>query len=548
MSARDRRHDYGVARGEFPAKTPVQTPEYFNIAQACLISHARDWPDAIAIMDFSSTARIWTYGEMALAAKKLAGLWHGNGVQKGDRIAILLPQCAETMIAHFAAHLIGAISLPLFVLFGSVALQFRLADSGAKIVVTESKQYIKLCEIRSELPELQQVFLQDGGADGALDLWGSIEKCPPLEKFLPTLAEDPAMVIYTSGTTGNPKGVLHAHRFLLGHLPCLELSFEGFPNASDVGWTPADWAWIGGLMDMAIPCFYYRVPLVAKRFNKFTAEAAFSLIRDAEVTRAFLPPTALKMMRQAEVPDDARLVSISSGGEPLSADLISWAKFALGAEVNELYGQTECNLSVGSARSFGVAQRGWIGKPFPGFDLRLLDASGQIVPLGEVGQICVHRDTPSMFLQYWNQTEKTEERFVGDYLITGDLGIMDEQGYLQFVSRDDDVINSSGYRIGPTEIEATLAKDPRVILAAVVAVPNQTRGHVIGAYVTTVGELGIEFEKDLIETVAKKLSPHMAPKWVRILPEMPMTATGKIRRVALREMAAQVPGPIQTIG
>ena len=153
-----------------------------------------------------------------------------------------------------------------------------------------------------------------------------------------------------------------------------------------------------------------------------------------------------------------------------------------------------------------------------------------------------------MFLQYWNQTKKTEERFVGDYLITGDLGIMDEQGYLQFVSRDDDVINSSGYRIGPTEIEATLAKDPRVILAAVVAVPNQTRGHVIGAYVTTMGELGIEFEKDLIETVAKKLSPHMAPKWVRILPEMPMTATGKIRRVALREMAAQVPGPIQTIG
>ena len=548
MSARDRRHYYGEISGEFPEKTPVRVPEYFNIAQACLISHANDWPDSIAIMDFSSVARIWTYGEMAVAVEKLAGLWQEQGVQKGDRVAILLPQCAEAMISHFAAHLIGAVSLPLFVLFGSAALQFRLADSGAKVVVTDCKQYPKVCEIRQKLPELEQVFLQDGSAEGAFSLWDSIAKSPPLEKFQPTLAEDPAMMIYTSGTTGNPKGVLHAHRFLLGHLPCLELSFSDFPNASDIGWTPADWAWIGGLMDMAIPCFYYRVPLVAKRFDKFTAAAAFSLIRDAEVTRAFLPPTALKMMRQAEVPDNARLVSISSGGEPLSADLISWAKKALGAEVNELYGQTECNLSVGSARSFGVAQTAWIGKPLPGFNLRILDASGQGMPFGEVGQICVHRDTPSMFLRYWNQKEKTADCFIGDYLITGDLGIMDTGGYLQFVARDDDVITSSGYRIGPTEIEAILAQDFRVILAAVVAVPDATRGHIIGAYITIMGALSEGFEQHLIAMVAKQLSPHMAPKWVRIVPEMPMTATGKIRRVALREMAVQVPEPIQTIG
>jgi acyl-coenzyme A synthetase/AMP-(fatty) acid ligase len=323
------------------------------------------------------------------------------------------------------------------------------------------------------LPELEQVFLRDGEDEGALGLWGSLEASHAPRLSVKALAEDPAMMIYTSGTTGSPKGVLHAHRFLLGHLPCLELSFADFPNSTDVGWTPADWAWIGGLMDMVVPCFYYRVPLVAKRFDRFTAQAAFTLIRDAQVTRAFLPPTALKMMRQGEVPKDARLVSISSGGEPLSADLIAWAKTALGAEVNELYGQTECNLSAGSARA---------------------------------------------------------------------------QGFLQFVARDDDLITASGYRIGPTEIEATLAQDPRVIMAAVVAAPDPTRGHVIGAYVTVSKSPEIGFEQDLIAKVAKQLSPHMAPKWVRIVAEMPMTATGKIRHVALREMAARAPAPEQTAG
>ena len=548
MTARARRHEYGAATRGFLKQSPVMIPEYFNIAEACLMSHARDCPNAVAIIDLSGTACIWTYGQMAEAAEKLAGLWRDQGVQKGDRVSILLPQCAETLIAHFAAHLIGAVSLPLFVLFGSEALQYRLADSGAKVVVTDLQQYPKICEIRNSLPELEQVFLRDGKKNGALDFWKSLEAPrAPLEPTQ-TVAEDPAMMIYTSGTTGSPKGVLHAHRFLLGHLPCLELSFSDFPNGDDVGWTPADWAWIGGLMDMALPCFYYQVPLVAKRFDRFTAEAAFALIRDTKVTRAFLPPTALKMMSQGKVPKAARLVSISSGGEPLSPDLISWAKTKMGAEVNELYGQTECNLSAGSARTLGVAKTGWIGQAFPGFDLRILDVDGQVVPYGEIGQICVHRDTPSMFLRYWNQPKATAERFIGEYLITGDLGLMDAKGYLQFMARDDDVITSSGYRIGPTEIEATLANDPRVIMAAAVAVPDPTRGHIIGAYVTVVDAPQEGFEQELIANVIRQLSPHMAPKWVRVVSEMPMTATGKIRRVALREMAARALVPRQTAG
>ena len=539
MSDRERRHDYQIKNGCFPGESPVRVPEFFNIAEACLMSHARAFPQAVALMDLSRDAQIWTYAEMARAAERLAAVWQDQGLQPGDRVAILLPQCAEALIAHFAAHLIGAVSLPLFVLFGPDALRFRLKDSGAKILVSDQAQYPKICEIQPELPDLDKVYLRDGASGPADGLWGAIEAQDALYRPIQTRAEDPAMMIYTSGTTGNPKGVLHAHRFLLGHLPCLELSFADFPNGADIGWTPADWAWIGGLMDMAIPCFYFRVPLVAKRFERFTAGAAFDLIRDAQITRAFLPPTALKMMRQAEGHATAQLRSISSGGEPLSAELIEWAKEALGAEVNELYGQTECNLSAGSARSLDVAKSGWIGQAFPGFDMRILDEKGQAVPDTQIGQICVHRDTPTMFLQYWNQPQKTAERFVGDYLMTGDLGRMDAQGYVQFMARDDDVITSSGYRIGPAEIEAVLARAPQVVMAAVVAAPDATRGHVIGAYVTVNGPPEPEFEADLIAQVSTQLSPHMAPKWVRVLGEMPMTATGKIRRLDLREKAAQ---------
>ena len=548
MSAQDRRHFFLKKKGDFPKKSPVLIPKHFNIAQACLFSHAHAFPDAIALMDLSNTPRIWTYSDIADATKKLATVMLQKGVVKGDRIGILLPQCAETMIAHFAAHLIGAVSLPLFVLFGADALKFRLVDSGAKILITDCEQYSKICEIRNDLIDLQQVFLRDGRAEGGVDLWRSINLAHVLPEIEPTLAEDPAIMIYTSGTTGNPKGVLHAHRFLLGHLPCIELSFSNFPNAQDIGWTPADWAWIGGLMDMAIPCFYYRVPLVAKRFKRFTAEAAFELIQNAQVTRAFIPPTALKKMQQAIVPNNIPLISISSGGEPLSPDLIRWGKTALGAEVNELYGQTECNLSVGSARSWSVALNGWIGKPFPGFDVRILDINGVAVLSGQVGQICVHRDTPSMFLKYWNKEKKTTEGFMGDYWLTGDLGVMDTQGYLRFVARDDDIITSSGYRIGPTEIEAVLANDTLVALAAVVAVPDKVRGHIIGAYVTLIGATDDKLEDRLISAVASKLSPHMAPKWVNILDEMPLTATGKIRRAALREKHVRENEPKQKDG
>ncbi|MDG1504695.1 MAG: AMP-binding protein, partial [Planktomarina sp.] len=255
-------------------------PDFFNIAEACLMSHARAFPQAVALMDLSRDARIWTYVEMAQAAELLAAVWQAQGLRPGERVAILLPQCAEALIAHFAAHLIGAVSLPLFVLFGPEALRFRLKDSGAKLLVSDQAQYPKICEIQPDLPDLQKVYLREGASGGAEGLWSVIEaQDAPYYRPMQTLAEDPAMMIYTSGTTGNPKGVLHAHRFLLGHLPCLELSFADFPNGADVGWTPADWAWIGGLMDMAIPCFYFRVPLVAKRFERFTAEAAFDLIR-----------------------------------------------------------------------------------------------------------------------------------------------------------------------------------------------------------------------------------------------------------------------------
>ncbi len=497
-------------------------PDRFNLAQACLYRHADTRPAATGLIDCTGDRRIWDYGELARHSRRVAGLLADMGVGQGDRVAILLPQGPATLIAHFATYHLGAVALPLFTLFGSSALDYRLRDSGAKVVVTERGQL-------SKLPAGPDVLSIDGGAP---DFWATGSVPPPM---VDTAAEDPAVMIYTSGTTGDPKGVLHAHRFLFGHLPCMELGHGGFPNGAEVGWTPADWAWIGGLMDMAMPCFYYGVPLVAKRFTKFDADDAFALMVRESVTRAFLPPTALKLMRKTDPPAGLALQSVTSGGEPLGDDLVAWLGDAVGAEVNELYGQTECNLCIGSARAQSVARQGTLGQPFPGFDVTILDGDGLPVPPGELGQIAVRRGTPSMMLGYWNKPDKTQQKFLGDWMLTGDLGTMDADGFVTFVARDDDVITSAGYRIGPSEVEAALARDPDVVMAAAVAKPDPIKGHVVAAFVTVAGQVPEGFEARLIDRVRRDASPHMAPKSVTVIDAMPMTATGKIQRKVLRD-------------
>ncbi|MAM60981.1 AMP-binding protein [Maritimibacter sp. UBA3975] len=512
-------------------------PDDFNMAEACCDSWARAEPERVAFTHVGENARDWTYGALRDASDRLAGVFAKAGLGRGDRVGVLLGQSPETLIAHLATWKRAAISIPLFSLFGPDALAFRLADSGAKLVVTDAAGAEKLAAIRGDLPDLEAVFVVDGG-DGR-DFWAEIEAAPPAPPE-PVGAEDPAVIIYTSGTTGPPKGALHAHRFLIGHLPSIELHHEGFPQPGDVGWTPADWAWIGGLMDIAMPCLYHGVRLVSCRMRKFDPAEAYRLIAEQKVRNLFLPPTALKLMRQAEIPETVSIRTIGSGGEALGADLLDWAKRAFGVTINEFYGQTECNLVLASCAGSMEVRPGSMGQAVPGHEVAVIDGAGQEVAPGTTGEIAVKRPDPVMFLGYWNLPEKTAEKFTGDWMRTGDLGVMDEDGYFTYVSRDDDVISSAGYRIGPTEIETCLTGHPDVVMAAAVGVPDETRGEVVKAFVVLRSGVAPDgLEAALIQRVRDKVSPHVAPRSVAFVEELPMTATGKIMRRSLRDPGAR---------
>jgi acetyl-CoA synthetase len=516
-------------------------PAHFNIARACCDDWAQTAPDKVAITEITSNgAQDWTYAALKDASDRLASAFVAAGLRRGDRVAVLLPQCAAVAITHFAAMKLGAVALPLFTLFGEDALLYRLADSGAALVVTDLESLPKLRAIAPQLPNIKAIFCT-ADAPNSHNLWHAIATSPALATPVDTLAEDPAVMIYTSGTTGPPKGVLHAHRFLFGHLPCMEMTHEGFPQSGDKGWTPADWAWIGGLMDMAMPCLYYGVPLIAHRMRKFDAAAAYALIAKHKIRNLFLPPTALKLMRGTPVPAGVNIRTISSGGESLGAEMLAWGSETLGAPINELYGQTECNLCITQAAGFMPVKPATMGQALPGFNVAVFDDNGQPCAAGELGEICIRKGAASMFLRYWNQPEKTAQKFRGDWLRTGDLGFVDAQGYFTFAARDDDVITSAGYRIGPGEIENCLMGDPDVVMAAAIGIPDPVRTEVVRAFVVLRdgaakdGAAKDSASERLIERVRRRISPHVAPRDVVFVDALPMTATGKVMRRMLRD-------------
>ncbi len=527
--------DWAQMRADFRWQIPAD----FNIATACCDAWAAAEPDRLALEHVSAEGGVesWSFGALKDASDRLASAFAARGLGRGDRLAVLLGQGPEVLITHFAAYKLGAVVLPLFTLFGPDALAYRLADSGARMLVTDPASLDKIAALRGDLPALEEVFVTGPGPAPAplRGFQGEIAAARPLTTPAVTRADDPALMVYTSGTTGAPKGVLHAHRVLLGHLPAIELHHEGFPQPGDKGWTPADWAWVGGLLDLALPCLYYGVPLVSHRARKFNPEAAFALIARHRIRNLFMPPTALKLMQGAPVPGGVNLRSIGSGGESLGADLLEWGRSALNVPINELYGQTECNLVLTSAAGFMQVRPGAIGLAVPGHEVAIIDAAGQPLPPGETGEIAVRRPDPVMFLEYWNQPEKTAEKFAGDWLKTGDLGVMDEDGYFSFVARDDDIITSSGYRIGPSEIEHCLAAHPDVAMAAVVGVPDPVRTEAVKAVIVPrPGADLATLPETLTDLVRRRISPHVAPRIVEFTDSLPMTATGKIRRRDLR--------------
>jgi len=516
-----------------------QIPARYNIGVDACDKWALQEPGRVAILVKRQNGfETVSYGRLMEDSNRLANTLSANGIKRGDRIAIIMPQSPETAVSHFAAYKLGAVALPLASLFGVEALIYRLENSGARAVITDAAGFIKLGEIRDKLPDLKFILSVDRPSDGALGFHETLSRASSSFTPVETSPDDPAMMIYTSGTTGPPKGALHGHRVLLGHLPGVELPHEFMPQPGDRMWTPADWAWAGGLLDVLLPALSLGVPVVAKKFDKFDPQEAFALMAEAEVRNAFIPPTALRMLRSAGKPrHKMSLRTLGSGGESLGEETYAWGREVLGLTINEFYGQTECNLVLSSCAAIGVSKSGAIGKPVPGHTVAVIRTDGTPSRPGELGQIAVKRPDPVMFIEYWKRPDATREKFIGDWMTTGDQGIADEEGYVRFVGRDDDVITSAGYRIGPGEIEDCLIRHPAVALAAAVGKPDAMRTEIVKAFVQlkpgfeASNALAVEIQ-DFVRT---KLSAHEYPREVAFVDAMPMTTTGKVIRRLLRE-------------
>lgn len=539
-----RRDSYAAMYRDFAWDIPTR----FNIGTAVSDAWAAREPERIALLEYRADGEPdrLTYGDLASRSNALASALRARGVRRGDRIALLLPQVFETAIAHVAIYKLGAIAVPLALLFGVEALEYRLHAAGVKAVITNAAGLSKVARLAQRLPMLELLVSVDGTGEGAEDFHRLLAEASPGFEPEDTGPDDPAMMIFTSGTTGPPKGALHGHRVLLGHLPGVQMPHEFLPQPGDLLWTPADWAWAGGLLNVLLPGLLLGVPVVAGRFERFEPEAALGLMEKMQVRNAFIPPTALRMLKTQT--DIARrwqlgLRTIGSGGESLGRETYDWAKAELGITINEFYGQTECNMVASSAAALFPPRPGCLGRPVPGFDLAVLGPDG--APCDGVGEIAVRRGAASMMLGYWGRPGATAEKFRGDWMLTGDAGAW-EDGYLRFIGRSDDVITSAGYRIGPAEVEDCLLRHPAVAMAAVIGLPDPARTErVVACVVPAPGAApGPDLAAALTAHVGARLARHLVPREVRFRDALPLTVTGKIMRRTLKAelTAAAEPG------
>jgi acetyl-CoA synthetase len=517
-------------------------PERFNMGAACCSRHARDG-DRIALHweDESGAVSTLTVRDLQRDADLLSNALAGLGVARGDRVAIILPQRPETAVAHIACYQMGAVATPLSILFGPEALEYRIQDSGAAVALADPASLAGLAQIRDRLPSLKHVVGIAGARESWVTPWEALlEKASG--RFLPadTLADEPALLIYTSGTTGPPKGALMPQRALLGNIPGFVHSHDLFPQPGDFFWSPADWAWTGGLMDALLPSLYHAVPLLGYR-GRFDPERAFWLLQKYKVRNTFLFPTALKMMMKAAPQPGKRyelsLRSIMSAGESVGETVFSWSREALGVTVNEMFGQTEMNYIVGNSHTLWPAKPGSIGRPYPGHRVACIDDAGDEVPAGEIGEIAAWGEgDPVFFLGYWNNPDATRKKYTGKWCRTGDLARRDASGDFWYRGRTDDMFKSAGYRIGPSEIENCLVKHPAVANAAVVGSPDEERTNIVKAFVVLAPGYAASaaLQAELQEHVRGKLAPYEYPKEIEFLDALPMTTTGKVQRRVLR--------------
>jgi acetyl-CoA synthetase len=522
-------------------------PARYNMARAVCGNWAVDRSRfALYWEDESGATAAYSFWDIQQAANRLSNALAALGVKRNDRVAIILPQRPETAIAYVAVFQMGAIALPLSHLFGPDALEYRMEHAEASVAIVEATTIGNLEAIRDRPTHLRHVIGVETSGREILSWKNLLEKASSRFAPVDTQADDPALIIYTSGTTGPPKGALKAHRVLIGNVPGFVHSHDFFPRPGDMFWSPADWAWTGGLMDALLPAWLFGMPILGYR-GRFDAEKAYYLLEKYGVRNSFLFPTALKLMMKAfpspKQKFDLSLRSIMSAGESVGVTVFEWAKAELGVTINEMFGQTEINYVVGNCQSAWPAKPGSIGRPYPGHRVAVIDDEGNEAKAGELGEVAVNRffngqPDPVFFLEYWKNAQATKDKFIGDWGCTGDQAKRDEDGYLWYQGRSDDVIKSAGYRIGPAEIESCLVKHPAVLNAAVIGKPDATRGSIVKAFVVLQpGKLPSETLIEEIQAhVRGRLAPYEYPREIEFIEALPMTTTGKVQRKELRKL------------
>ncbi len=486
----------------------------------------------------------YSFAELDRLACRFANYLQGIGIKRGDPVAIHTGQSPQTGIAHLAIYKIGAVAMTLSHLYGPAAVRHVLTDSQTKVIITNSQYWSKLRDFANSISTLKYRIVCGDTVSNEVEFDHCIDNQP--ESFEPELTktEDPALLMYTSGSTGMPKGLLHSHRIIHAYVPSLTLIYNmelDYPEA--IFWSPADWAWVGGLLDLVLPAWQHGQTVVST-MQRFSAQWAFEFMERHQITHSFMTPTALKRLAEVQQPRQKWKLAmrvVCTGGESLPGEVMRWTKSDFGIVCNEFYGLTEFNHMVGCCEALFPTIPGSMGLAFPGRTVAIIDDQGKKQPDGTVGEIASwYPHDPSLFLGYWGNLGVPEKMKMGNWLRSGDLAIRDEQGYFWYHGRNDDLIKSAGYRIGPNEVEDTLVSHPDVAEAAVVGKPDRDRGAIVMAYVRLMeGVEKSELTKKILQTYVKEnLALYKYPREIEFVDSFPLTSSGKIRRKVLRARAA----------
>jgi len=513
-------------------------PEYYNIASDVCDRHVERKTPAL-IFDLDSGNEVYSFQQLQEAANQFANVLAKKHISIGDQIAIVAQPCFAIPVAHIGAWKAGVVSCAAATLFAADALAFRFNTSKTKLVVTDFENLSKVEEAVKQAHCVTEilVFSRCGTIDGSF--WKEISDASKLYNNVLTRSNDAAFLNFTSGTTGLPKGVLAPHSHMLGQGAAMEFLYN-FPEPGDVMWSPADWAWLAGQMCTLMAGLFLGMTVIARPREGFDAKDAYRILAEHKVTHTLLIPTMMKLMRQVDKVDQLKsnlcVKVVATGGEPCGAELYHWCREVLDAPLNETFGQTECATMICNNQMVMDAPFGCLGKSTPGLHAAIIDDSGKELPAGETGEIAARTPHPIIFSSYLGNSDATKDKHINGWMRTGDLGRMDKDGYFWYVGRADDVITSSGYRIGPGEVENALLIHPSVALSAVIGLPDPDRTEIVAAYIILVEgtKPTEELSTDIRNFVRDTLARHEIPRKIVFVTELPLTTTGKIMRKKLK--------------